>query len=464
MPIFGLSSSADYETYRRKNLRRSVQQQFPKGSFPITGLLSLADEEWTNDQEFAHWEERWVPPTTQTASQGSSKGPILDSSGADAGDPISLVADTEYIMCIDDATVFREGSVVRFELLNSSAEVVAVTGVVTAITDRSGTPNKLKFRSHAAYADLINGTTNENVDRSVRAIGSSFAQGRSNVNGEYVKIPTRVYNYTQIHRTPFSLPRTTIKAQLEYDLSGPYKRKAKTSLVNHMVGLEQTLMFGVRKTYTKSIVSGDEAVSSTGEGLIQTMTGGLLWHMEQWEAADSPYRGGTGAPAITGDTDENKRIIKNASGTINLEWFDSMIERTFRHSNNTSDEKLVVLGNGAALVLNNMWRNHTQLTSRLPLTDTYGMNMISYESPFGTLHFKTHPLFNADDEWRYNMLIIDVNNIKYRPMQDSDTALLKNRQANDADHRKDEYLTEAGFEFWMPETNMLIKNVRAYVP
>lgn len=463
MAIFGLSSTADYEAYRSKNYRRSVQYSYPKGKAPLMGLLSLMSEEYTNDPEFSHWEYRYTLPKTLTASQGSSKGPIKSAADADAGDPITLVADTEYIFCVDDATIFREGKVVEISLLDTSAATHRVTGVVTAITDRSGTPNKIKVRVLDGYTALTNGITNENVDRAFRAIGSSFAQGRSNVTGEYVKLPTKFTNLTQIFRTPFSLPRTAIKAPLDYDKSGPYKHKAKIAALDHMVDMEMALMFGKKDSYTKPISSGDEAVATTGEGMIQTLTGGLLYYLEQWEMAASPYRGAT-STAITADSDDNKRIIENTGGTIDEDTYDGYVERAFRKTNNVSNEKLVLCGNGALLALNQMWKSKTNLNSKLPMTETYGMDIVSSVTPFGTLHYKTHPLFNEDDDWRFNMLIVDVNNIKYRPLSDSDTKLLTQRQANDADHRKDEYLTEAGFEVWFPESHMLIKNVQSYTP
>jgi len=93
----------------------------------------------------------------------------------------------------------------------------------------------------------------------------------------------------------------------------------------------------------------------------------------------------------------------------------------------------------------------------------YGLKFVTLHTPFGDFHFLTHPLFNDDPEWRFYCWIIDIHSIKYRPMTNRDTKLLKNRQENDADRRKDEYLTESTIEFWHPENNMLIKNVRNYL-
>jgi len=65
---------------------------------------------------------------------------------------------------------------------------------------------------------------------------------------------------------------------------------------------------------------------------------------------------------------------------------------------------------------------------------------------------------------RYWMLMLDIWCLRYRPLGDRDTRLLKNRQNNGDDFRRDEYLTEFGLEFWSPENNLLIKNVTGYAP
>ena len=74
----------------------------------------------------------------------------------------------------------------------------------------------------------------------------------------------------------------------------------------------------------------------------------------------------------------------------------------------------------------------------------------------------THPLFSDDPEWRYWALIIDIHSLKYRPLKNRDTKIKKMVQGNDDDKRRDRYLTEETMEFWFPENNMLIKNVRDF--
>jgi hypothetical protein len=55
-------------------------------------------------------------------------------------------------------------------------------------------------------------------------------------------------------------------------------------------------------------------------------------------------------------------------------------------------------------------------------------------------------------------MILDVQNMRYRALGKRDTMLRKGIQANDADRRKDEWLSEVGLEVRKPEANMIIYN------
>ena len=67
-------------------------------------------------------------------------------------------------------------------------------------------------------------------------------------------------------------------------------------------------------------------------------------------------------------------------------------------------------------------------------------------------------LFDMDDDLTYNGLILDLGNLYYRPLSDSDTQFLKGRQETDRDGRKDEWIGEAGLECQFPESHMYIQN------
>lgn len=82
----------------------------------------------------------------------------------------------------------------------------------------------------------------------------------------------------------------------------------------------------------------------------------------------------------------------------------------------------------------------------------------SHETLFGTVHYKTHPLFTEDPDLTDSGLFLDLGNLRFRPLTDSDTKFLKGRHETDRDGRKDEWITEAGLELKFPESCGYLKD------
>ena len=140
------------------------------------------------------------------------------------------------------------------------------------------------------------------------------------------------------------------------------------------------------------------------------------------------------------------------------------LERVFRVTNNVAQEKLCLCGSGFLKVINEMYSSKTQLTAHQGTKTTYGMTVVQHETPFGTVWYKSHPLFSQNAVMRNNALFVDVQNLKYRYMIGRDTELLKNRQNPGDDFRRDEWLTEAGLECRFPESNLYLQNVTDFTP
>lgn len=445
MAILGLIGTEALSGQRFKNVRRSVFYDYPNGAAPLTGLTSLMEEESTNDPEYNHWEKRLKEQRTTTASQGSSKGPFLLADGTtDGGDPFATVAGTEYQVKVASSTEFRVGHLIRIPVSASSGTATKiVVGNITAITSAT----LIKFRATEAVTAIDNGTTNESVGVEVLVIGSAFAQGATGASQSVYHVPVNPENYAQIFRTAMQITGSALKTSLKYDETGAYKDKAKETAIDHMREIEFGFIFGRKTKYVDGTTN-----------LPTYTTGGILYWMEQWEAGTF-YE----VTASTADTDDNKRIITNSAGTISEKQYDNYLERLFRVTNNKANEKLCLCGSGFLNTINRMYKSKSVLNADLPLTDTYGMKVVQHVSPFGTVFYKTHPLFTMNSTLRNNALFIDVGNLKYRYLDGRDTELLTNRQPNNADYREDEWLTEAGLECRYPESNLYLQNVLDFV-
>jgi hypothetical protein len=195
---------------------------------------------------------------------------------------------------------------------------------------------------------------------------------------------------------------------------------------------------------------------------------GIVEFLELWDAGSVGLQvdGATYAPYAfkgqsTVDTDDQKRVIANADGTVTVDKFNVWAERVTRYSTNKSRDRLCLCGSGALLAITKMFRQNSSFQVKYG-EKVYGMQLVTLTTPFCDIHFVTHPLFNEDSTYRYWALMVDIWALRIRPLTNRDTKLLANRQPNDADYRKDEYLTELTLELAAPEQHMLIKNIQTY--
>jgi len=458
MPILGLTSAESFSSDRFKNIRRSVFYFYPNGAAPLVGLISLLKEEVTNDPEYKWFEKRLAEQRTITAVVSTTvcfyatgitvaAGKVTAATVASAD--ITFTADTQYVVktAASPENVFRIGHLIRMVLTNTSGAPEEVIGRVNAINTNTDSPaNVLGFIATRTVGTAIDYDLTTNTGKEVLVIGSAFAEGGLDISSGIYNQPVNPYNYTQIFRAPFSITGTALKTSLKYDETGAYKDQAKDASVSHMIEKEKNYFFGERNLF------------SSGGTIVRTM-GGILWYLRLWESGS--FYGNT---AATSDSDDNKRIITNAAGSLSDKTYNTYLERLFRVTNNRSNEKLCLCGSGFLSVINQMYMSRACLTADLPMTDTYGMDVVKHKTPFGTIYYKTHPLMSQNAILRNNAFFLDIQNFVYRYLDGRDDALLKNRQANDADFRKDEWLGETGLEIRFPESHMYLQNVQEYIP
>lgn len=446
--ILGLISGktfTDQDFYNRTN-RRRIFHDFPTGHFPLTGLLSLMEDERTDSFKFGWFEKRMQLLATKLLN--GTGGPITESGGAvDWDDEADLVAGTTYRFAVASTEKFQVRQQIEIvDVPVTGGGLANIQGIIESIP--TSTAIEMSIVASVDNVTNTNAAMGTAADIDVFVIGSSSAEAATSGSGVAYP-PIDAENHTQIFRTPFEFSATALQIPTEFDETGMYAETAEDALRQHMVELEQAFMFGQK---------GSQNVTIDGVSRPRRTTGGLAWFLKEWEKADSPYRGGVGAPAITANTDDEKRII-NLTGAITEAVFDGYLERLFRTTNSKSFEKLAICGNGALGAINSYLKNASTLNREFAVQKVYGLNVLTWESPWGTVHFKTHPLFNLNPAYRNDMLCVDIQNIKYRYLNERDTDILPNRQANDFDGRKDEWLTEAGLEVRFPESHMYIRKL-----
>lgn len=465
MAILGLTSTATQTGHLASSHRRKVFYNYPNGAAPLIGLLSLMESEVTDNPAFSWFEHRWAERTTTVMSglqfYTAASGTDLTSTTT-AGNPVTFTAGLPFQLrtVANGVKYLRVGDVITIFGVTLTGPVTRDLKMRVTAVDYTNLDRLVGIVLETPSATVVNGATNDG--RTVRVTGSAHEEGGTSVH-RLGKYPVEPLNYTQIFKTSFSFTRTALKEPLKWDKSGGYKSRAKEEALNHMVDMENAALWGIRTSTTM--------VNEDGEVVPIRTTGGVEWFLQQWEKGNTTnggafdYREGA---AATLNTDINKRIIdlSGQSNTATRKEFEGYLQRVFSSSNNKTNEKLVLCGPGFLSTINTTYEKQIMTTRTMGKKDdeVYGMNLVGVQTVHGMAWFKSHPLFAQRPDMNYSALILDVGNLKYRYLTDSDTELYKNRQHAGQDRRKDEWLTESGLEVRFPESHMYMKNVETITP
>lgn len=459
--IVGLLSTEQFAATRSENARRSILWAFPQGKFPLAGLLSLTEEgETLADVVLGWWEERYRTSKSQTTQVSAGQGPFatfVNTGGSVTYTPISVdftpVISNTICVFVQDGSLFRVRDIVQMQ---GAKQTGGATSWYTFVVTQVDMTNNVLY---GYWIDLglstttIDTSSNNNGIWAVM-IGTSTAEGDRSLDGG-TTFPTLIQNLTQIFRTPYRITGSALQMGQRYDQTGPYRKMCKMNALRHMEAMESTLMFGVQRSET--------AVTVDGESTTRRFMGGILWYLKQWELQNinnggqfDYVKGAASVLNLTPFASDKKRII-TVQGALQKSQFNELIRRAFFRTSNNGFQKLFLMGAGLLQVMQDFFENNSIRIHKLdPKNEAYGMSIYRWETVHGELLMKGHPLFIENPGLQYSGFFIDLGNLKYHPLAGRDTTLLKHRQPNDADYRKDEWLGESSVEVNIPESHMFI--------
>lgn len=236
-------------------------------------------------------------------------------------------------------------------------------------------------------------------------IGNRFAEG-TNAPTASTRNPTKLHNFCQIFKTAYELTKTAEKTATR--TGDPLKNDKKRKAFDHSVAIEMALLFGRR----------NETTGANGKPM-RTM-GGLRSFLS------------------------SNVTVFSTTPTINT--FLDAVYPVFDYSGGgAGNERIVFCGNGALNSLNKLIAGASGVRVNYNgKIDVYGMKLMEFILPQGVIYLRTHPLLNTHARYKDSMWIIDPSSLKWRYLRD--TAPQDNIQANDADTKKGQWLTEAGLE------------------
>jgi len=303
-------------------------------------------------------------------------------------------------------------------VIDSGADnLFAVAGTILV---NSATNEVMRVTADAGSTSLtvernIGGTAHSITDGDELFIaGSAYAEGASSPTGVSFDA-TVASNFTQIFRTAFTVTETLRSTNLR---TGDKEDELATKALKlHMSDIERAMFFSRKH----------EANATSANPL--RFTGGLM-------------------NTITNVIDRST----NSNTMTEKQFDDALIEDIFAFG---SKQKIMFCGAKVAGHLQQFGKNRWQPTV---VDGTYGVNLTQYSTFAGDLMVHLHPQFRQVPGMDNAAVILDFPYLSYRYLEGRDTQLLRDRQANDADQVKHEYLTECGLEMLQDKVHAVIKN------
>lgn len=309
-------------------------------------------------------------------------------------------------LVVDDSSPVRPGTVLK----------VIASGEQILVTANSTSTNTIT---------VVRGwgtTTASNIaDDAVLMIVGEAAREGSSLPEAITREPVEKYNYTQIFREPVKLTETEAATNL-WAGSSDIKTKREIALQVHKRKIERAFLFGEPKEDT-----------STYNTTIRA-TGGLDYFIQT--------------------------NVVNAGGNLTETEFEDWVRIAF---NKGSDAKIAFLSPLVTSAVTYWAKNKLYM---LPKDKTYGMSILEYVSPHGTLKLTNEKMLSENSTWNGYSFIVDMEKLGYRYLVGNgvnrDMKLIPNRQAAGDDLIAEEYLTECGLFLANEEASAKLKGVTSY--
>lgn len=310
---------------------------------------------------------------------------------------------------VSNPNIFSPDDIVE---IPSTGELVLVKGVTNVTDDKSITVTR-------GWA----GTTPERIANgaALHRIGDAQLDYSKSPDAKRVEPDTKS-NYVQLFKTAVEGSGRLDAVKLYGGPDKNHQRKLKG--IEHQVKLEKAFWFG-------------EMASDTSTGKQRTTTRGVL----RW-LANCP-------------TKVNMQASSGA-GVLTQDEFDKgFLQDAFYYG---SDTKYLFCSPLLLSVISGWAYGKLQVEqSQDTSSKTFGIRVGTYVSPHGIVKIIPHPLFKG--EYGGYGVLLDMECLKYRPLNGRDTQLETNIQDPDLDGWKDMYMTDAGLEFRQVERHGLIYGI-----
>lgn len=408
--MLGMRGTGDWGPNQRpQSYRESLLYLYPNGQLTLTGMTAMMPSEQVTDPTF-HWWTKDLPrqygPIVEQYSDALMSAAYV--SGGQTGDVIYVKVSA------DTVRHFRPGHVAMLRKAGDYRH--DVRGKVLHV-QKAGTQSMVALRLlHAASATFDLGATTD-----ITIIGNMNAEGATMPESISYN-PVQYSSKTQIFRTSLGMTRTALRTKLRtYD---QYKEAKREALELHGIEMEKSFIWG----------RAFEGIGSNGKP--ERATNGIVTAILE------------NVPENVDAYHLNPAFASKTWALGGEDWIDTMMERIFRYGGG-GEAKMAIVGSGTVLALKKLAKAGASYDMKMGEI-SYGIKVVEWMTPFGTVYLKTHPLFSHDPATRNDMLILEPRNLRTRYIDDtffvSDPEDRRNRN-HSKDGREEEFITEIGLEY-----------------
>ena len=427
-PFLGMRGPGEWtDDARPQSWREKILELFPNGSAPLTAITGMTGRSAPIDDERIYWKTRSL------STQAGAVTSIYIDSGlgteyvyASHQSTHGIAGETVYAkVALATAQQFQEGKQVI--LRDSDRYGVDVNAKVVAVHHNGSS----SFIACKLLEDDDNDATSSSynlatVDR-ILVAGNINAQGGTRPPA-ITYDPVDVYNLTQIFRTALELSGTALATRLRG--RDAYLDAKEQALLYHSIEMEKALIWSIRSQN----VAANGNHENTMMGIISFINTYASANVDSFKL-NSSYSG--------------KTWIESGE-----EWLDSMLKTIFSQGKGIlGDEAIAFCGAGALLGIQRLIKS-TGMYTLTEKTKAYGLNVVEWMTPFGSVNLKIHPLFSWETTNDYSMLIVPPKHVVWHPLKGRDTHFKPDRLydeggASGGDGKQEEFLTEGTYEYML---------------
>lgn len=237
-------------------------------------------------------------------------------------------------------------------------------------------------------------------------LGSAYEDGSNKGTLKSIK-ETREYNLTQIVRRPFGFTGRQQVTGL-YGGKDPVTER-KWQAIEHRKDIEKLMFFGKRHDTT-----GPNSRQLSFMGGADFFIRSNRWNLGGVEPTERQF----------------------------IEWLEYAMRYGQGGNVDGPGEKLLFASPRWQTIIENFGRDKVRYTQG---ETTLGLKVGTYECVHGRLKIIRQPIFTGNDA--QFAFMVDPNHVRYVHLEDRDTKLVENIQANDVDGYEEEYITDCGAEW-----------------